>query len=631
MGRLALDGVDKAQQQLKGLEGYVKQNEKAFKMVGAATAAFGGAIVGALTLAVKSAQEEEVGIQRLSTSLKNVGVSYDMVKDSLEGIISATQRKTGIADSEQRDALGKLLIITGDYNKALNALPVVLDLAAATQMDTSTAATMLGKALEGNTETLGRYGIKIKEGATESEILAEIIARTGGAAEATANPFKILSAEIGDVAEMIGKSLLPILKDLIENKIVPIIDKVKAWIDKNPELAKVLTITAAAVGLVSLGVGGLILLLPILTSAIAIMGTTAGIALGGIPIIIGLITAGAVLLWQNWDKVTNFIEKAWSNIKIFFLEGVESILATLAKFTSWIPGLGDKIQEAHDKIANMVDAEKVTRNLRDVDEALKHSDEILANYTDTTGGLTTALQDNRVELELQQAQLEKQKAAHDSLQESVEATRKQFEYERSEAGKLGITVRDVTFALFDLGYTNEQITETLSGLGKEGTNVNAVMVAFGLDAQQVNDILEKQRIALDKTTEAYNRQGEAALKATRYSAGGFPLPSGTHAVEPGMSPEQKAYAMGWDWETLTPEQYAAVGGYQHGGLITEPTLLTRLGSTRPYGIMAEKSPEYITPSGQKINIFVELDGRIIAKAIGQPLVDEIRVRTGVKI
>ena len=60
---------------------------------------------------------------------------------------------------------------------------------------------------------------------------------------------------------------------------------------------------------------------------------------------------------------------------------------------------------------------------------------------------------------------------------------------------------------------------------------------------------------------------------------------------------------------------------QHGGIITRPTL----------GLLAEAGPEAVIPLNKGgINIFVELDGRIIAQAIGQPLVDEIRLRTGVR-
>ncbi|KKK72925.1 hypothetical protein LCGC14_2899010, partial [marine sediment metagenome] len=78
---------------------------------------------------------------------------------------------------------------------------------------------------------------------------------------------------------------------------------------------------------------------------------------------------------------------------------------------------------------------------------------------------------------------------------------------------------------------------------------------------------------------------------------------------------------------------ATISGFQHGGLITQPTLLTRVGSSIPYGIMAEKRPEVISQvgAGGSVNIIVELDGKTIARAIGQPFVDLIRVKTGAKI
>ncbi len=74
--------------------------------------------------------------------------------------------------------------------------------------------------------------------------------------------------------------------------------------------------------------------------------------------------------------------------------------------------------------------------------------------------------------------------------------------------------------------------------------------------------------------------------------------------------------------------------FQHGGIIPEPTLLYGLKSRRPYAIAGEAGPERVVPSGggyQTANIIIQLDGRTLAQAIGQPLVDTIRVRTGVRI
>ncbi len=72
---------------------------------------------------------------------------------------------------------------------------------------------------------------------------------------------------------------------------------------------------------------------------------------------------------------------------------------------------------------------------------------------------------------------------------------------------------------------------------------------------------------------------------------------------------------------LTPR---AIASFQHGGIVTRPTL----------AMIGEKGPEAVVPLGKGMgtaNIYIELDGKIIARAIGQPLVDEIRLRTGVHI
>lgn len=62
-----------------------------------------------------------------------------------------------------------------------------------------------------------------------------------------------------------------------------------------------------------------------------------------------------------------------------------------------------------------------------------------------------------------------------------------------------------------------------------------------------------------------------------------------------------------------------------GGIITRPTL----------AMLGEAGPEAVVPLNrmgpQTVNIYVEMDSRIMAAAIGQPLVDEIRVRTGMRI
>ncbi len=81
------------------------------------------------------------------------------------------------------------------------------------------------------------------------------------------------------------------------------------------------------------------------------------------------------------------------------------------------------------------------------------------------------------------------------------------------------------------------------------------------------------------------------------------------------------------YENVAPYGYQ---GFQHGGIIPEPTLLYGLRSMRPYAIAGEAGPERVSPMGSA-DIRIYLDGRVIAEKIGAPLVDIIRVKTGVRI
>lgn len=628
---------------LKGIKGKLGE-------ISTAWAGVGVAIVGGMGMMIKAAADEQSNINRLGITLKNVGVAYDNVKDSLEGVITATQRKTGIADSEQRDVLNRLLLVTNDYNKALELMPTVLDLAAAGGMDAATAATYLGKAyldLENGAE---QVSVRFGQASLQFKSMEDIQKRVAGAAEAVVNPFIVLKGEISDIAEGIGTSFLPILKDLV-SRFTEVSSKVQEWVSQNPELVKALAAGALAIA-------GIITVVFALNAVLLLLGATANLMFGGILIAVGLLVTAGVLLWQNWDKVGHFFADMWSDLKIDVLNSVNTILGGLEKLLGWIPGLGDKLRSAHDAIANMIDAEKVKKDLHDVQQALKDTTEIIDQNAEGTTNLTTALKENQVALEAQLKQIEEQQKAYQSLGESVIKTRKEFEYENSDAGRLNLTLKDVIFALFDLGWTNDKVTDTLSQLGDEGDNVNAVLKAVGLTADQVNSILEKQTEAIDKTTAAYKNQASAAADsiaaqaAAIRSAGAaagksekeiadeikfWTPPSVTDFATPQYAKEYiERYAGEWAKPTMAQEfadVYGPLDQYQKGGLITEPTLLYGLRSMKPYAIAGEAGPERVGGLGSVLisgnNFYVRQDSDI--DRIGQALVDKIRARTGLKI
>lgn len=93
---------------------------------------------------------------------------------------------------------------------------------------------------------------------------------------------------------------------------------------------------------------------------------------------------------------------------------------------------------------------------------------------------------------------------------------------------------------------------------------------------------------------------------------------------------QKENPMGLPWEGPQYEDYL-----QRGGMITEPTALLGL-NTGHLRLAGEAGPERLLSAAQTraggsygmANIIIELDGEVLARAIAEPLVDEIRIRTG---
>lgn len=255
----------------KGMKDAQKNMEKAGKVM----MGVGLGITAALAGTVKAANDERVGINRLSQQLKNVNVDYKQVESSLESLISTTQQKTGIADDQQRVALGDLITVTGDYQKALELLPLALDLAASKEMDVSTAAELVGRVAEGNVTVLKRYGIELDETATAADALATLQQRVGGTAEAAKDPIKLLQNNLSDVAETIGGALLGDADKFLD-KVNEIVLQAIDWIKQNQQLVR----TIGAVGLVLVGAGGVIFAIRQVAQTIALVNTALAIMQG---------------------------------------------------------------------------------------------------------------------------------------------------------------------------------------------------------------------------------------------------------------------------------------------------------------------------------------------------------------
>ena len=391
---------DEASAQLKKVEGNMGRLSESFskhrRSIGMAAAGIGAAISGIALLSVKSSLDQEIGIRTLDQAMKRVGESYDSNKEKIEALISAQQNKTNFGDEEQRKALEKLITIGGTYDGSLEALKVTTDLAAGANMNLEAAALLVGKAIAGETSSLSRYGIVIEKGASQTQIMAALTAQFGGSAEAAADPIVQLKNRLGDLMQVFGDLLLPVLETLLP-KIELFIRDVIAWAEEHPTLTKVIGLTAAALGAVLLVVGPLLLVLPTLAAAfgllsvamgpitLAAIGIAAavtaaiiiykkwddwnrevkiGVVLLGVAIAamygpIGLLAAAVaagILVWKNWDEVVGFMRKAIADFGSTTISWIRKLMEGVQTLASWVPGLGDvedALQSGINKLEDM--------------------------------------------------------------------------------------------------------------------------------------------------------------------------------------------------------------------------------------------------------------------------------------
>ena len=659
----------------------------------------------------------EKGIKRMSMAILDAKDGLAETKRAFEHVGIAAEDLMGLSPEEQ-------------FFKIANGIAAIED----PTMRAALAQKILGRA---GTSLLplfsqGAEGMaKLRQEAHELGIVfdQEAADKAANMTDAMAR----LKESVSGVKMAIADHLIPVLMPLVQ-KIKDTIANISTWMREHPKLTKIILIATGVIGGLLLILGPLLIILPSLTAGFGIFGAAIHFALGPIGLIIlaiAALTAAGIALWKNWDKVARFFQDMWSNIKIIFAQAIKFLVKTVLqpflffidKFIGtvigvlgsivgffnkdWgdaIKGVADKLHNLDDEIVNwadgLIESERAVKANRDAQRELEESTEDLTEVTEDS---TEVLEDNTEALEDNKEALEDLKKAQEKATRTVEDAIRQFRYERSEAGRLRLSIKDVINALILMGKSEEYVADTLASLGDEQDNVLKVMEAFEITALQIAEALgleadEAERLvsALEGIkaaeeaieapeapkapkvppekplpTEQYERlkariQGgggflseEEAQKFYKaaYAASGMIWEVGK-GVAPGVAGKtdvalasafelvqmQLARAIERGLEGLvamSQRQLAEIEAEterrtpvpaQHGGIAMNPMLVS----------VAEKRPEVLIPldklermgfgGGKGIaDIYIYLDGRVIAQAIGQPLVDEIRLRTGVRI
>jgi len=135
---------------------FAKKHRLAFAGLTASTTA-------ALGLSLKWAGEEEAASVRTAALLRQQGIEWDNVKDSLTSYFGELEKLTAYSKSDVQNAFSELIVSGVDYQTALQNMDMVTRVAYGTQTDLGTAAQYVGRAIQGNSDMLARHIPKIQK------------------------------------------------------------------------------------------------------------------------------------------------------------------------------------------------------------------------------------------------------------------------------------------------------------------------------------------------------------------------------------------------------------------------------------------------------------------------------------
>lgn len=193
------------------------------------------ATIDTLKECIVEAGKDQETISKLNAVLKATGVYTDDYSQALIENSKVLQNKTTYTDEDIRSVEAQLAVYKLTKQEIIEATEVTADMAATMGVDLSSAATIVGKAMEGLTTPLRRYGIILDENKLKIEgssyVLEVLRGRFQGVAEAQANTAEGLKTrfgnQIGELKETIGAAFLPVIENLMSTFLegTPKVDK----------------------------------------------------------------------------------------------------------------------------------------------------------------------------------------------------------------------------------------------------------------------------------------------------------------------------------------------------------------------------------------------------------------------
>ena len=161
--------------------------------------------------AVKAFAAGQVEMAKLDAALANSGQLTEHYREKLEKLASSRSQATGIDDEQYVGMFTTLTKFGADDTNIEKYTHAVENLAGFLGGDFAQASFIFGKAMQGHTEMLGRYGISVDKSKGQTAALADIMrqleARGGGQLEAMGNTMQGAFKKVSNSLEELLKSM----------------------------------------------------------------------------------------------------------------------------------------------------------------------------------------------------------------------------------------------------------------------------------------------------------------------------------------------------------------------------------------------------------------------------------------
>lgn len=197
----------------RGMDGFTSKMKAAGPMIGAA---FAAAAVGMVAMSVKMAAAEEVVTRQTEALLKAQGIMWGSVKGEVTDYINELEALTAYNDTDLQMAFNAMIAAGMSYTEAMESMNTVTAMAYSLNRDLGSMALLVGKAYNGQTGELSRYGIVLDETLDKTEKFAGLqkhvadnFADASDRTDTLEGKMKIMKNTVDDTAEAFGNELIP--------------------------------------------------------------------------------------------------------------------------------------------------------------------------------------------------------------------------------------------------------------------------------------------------------------------------------------------------------------------------------------------------------------------------------------